>query len=284
MQSRRSRRARGFTLVEAMVAMGLMALLLTGTTDLFLTATRTTARAGAQVSANMDGANALQHVTSDTREALWFALPDDPAVASSLAAFTPPPGDTVGQFETTYAGGTVDTGIQLTFPQTTTQTLCNASVGNTLSTTTYDRTQSVPDGSSANTLWIYRADAGGVPDAAAGAYLWAYGMEPGTATVVSYALCKSVDTNSDPEAVMFVRPTNGAAQPLVLPYQVEAKIISSYYSPIGGQQTSEAANGTSQTALSGKCVLMRDHDSGGPHDPGSSTTTSATSGSRWRGL
>ena len=82
----------------------------------------------------------------------------------------------------------------------------------------------------------------------------------------------------------FVRPTNGATQPLVLPYEVEAKIISSYYSPIGGQQTSEATNGTNQTALSGKCVLMRDHDSGGSHDPGSSTTTTATSGSHWTGL
>ena len=116
MQSRSSRRARGFTLVEAMVAMGLMTLLLAGTMDLFLTATRTTTRATAQVSANMDGANALQHVTSDTREALWFALPDDPSVASSLAAFTPPPGDTVAQFKTTVNGVTVDTGIQLTFP------------------------------------------------------------------------------------------------------------------------------------------------------------------------
>ena len=81
-----------------------------------------------------------------------------------------------------------------------------------------------------------------------------------------------------------MRPTNGATHPLVLPYQVEAKIISSYYSPIGGQQTNEASNGTNQTALSGKCVLMRDHDSGGSHDPGSTTTTTATSGSHWTGL
>ena len=161
MQSRRSRRLRGFTLVEAMVAMGLMTLLLAGTIDLFLAATRTTARASAQVSANLDGANALQHVTSDTREALWFALPDDHAVASALANFTPPPGDTTAQFETTVGGVNVDTGIELTFPVTATQTLCNTSVSSTLSAPTYDRTQSVSDGNSAYTLWIYRADAGG---------------------------------------------------------------------------------------------------------------------------
>ena len=115
--------------------MGLMTLLLAGTMDLFLTATRTTARATAEVSANLDGANALQHVTADTREALWFALPDDPTVASSLAAFTPPPGDTTAQFETTVNGVTVDTAIQLTFPKTATQTVCNTSVSSTLSTT-----------------------------------------------------------------------------------------------------------------------------------------------------
>ena len=48
------------------------------------------------------------------------------------------------------------------------------------------------------------------------------------------------------------------------------KIVSSYYSQVGGQQTNEQTNGSNTSQLSGKCVLMRDYSNsqatGGTND------------------
>lgn len=120
---------------------------------------------------------------------------------------------------------------------------------------------------------IYRGDPDGTPDAdpagspilKAGTYLWQYRVPDNDASlnIVKYAanltvLCKSVATA--PNAVQFVRPSYGA---IAQPNQVEIKVISSYYSPINGQQTSEETAGATASQLNGKCVFMRDHFSGG---------------------
>lgn len=119
---------------------------------------------------------------------------------------------------------------------------------------------------------IYRGDPDGTPDANptgspipnAGTYLWQYRVPDNDAAfnAVKYAanltvLCKSVATA--PNAVQFVRPSYGT---VAQPNQVEIKVISSYYSPINGQQTSEETAGATASQLNGKCVFMRDHFSG----------------------
>ena len=118
---------------------------------------------------------------------------------------------------------------------------------------------------------IYRGDPDGTPDPdptgsanpKAGTYLWQYAvpsdasfspaLHPGSLV----ALCKSVATA--PNAVQFVRPYYAATGQLPVQNQVEVKIISSYYSPVNGRQTSEETAGATSSQLSGKCVYMRDH-------------------------
>ena len=121
---------------------------------------------------------------------------------------------------------------------------------------------------------IYRGDPDGTPDAdplaagnpnpKAGTYLWQYRVPDNDASfnIAKYpanltALCKSVATASN--AVQFVRPSYGA---IAQPNQMEIKVISSYYSPINGQQTNEETAGATASQLNGKCVFMRDHFNG----------------------
>ncbi len=120
---------------------------------------------------------------------------------------------------------------------------------------------------------IYRGDPDGTPDAdptvipspdpKAGTYLWQYEVPAdSTFNLAKYpdrltALCKIVATT--PHAVQFVRPSYGT---VAQPNQVEIKVISSHYSPINGQQTSEETGGATASQLNGKCVFMRDHFNG----------------------
>lgn len=98
------------------------------------------------------------------------------------------------------------------------------------------------------------------PDSAAGPYLWQYTLPAdssfNTALYPPIVLCKSLSTA--PDAVQFVRPYY-VADALPEQTQLEIKLISSYYSPINGQQTSEEGTGASSSQLTGKCVFMRDH-------------------------
>ena len=64
-----------------------------------------------------------------------------------------------------------------------------------------------------------------------------------------------------PNAVQFVRPLSASGD-VAQPNQVEIKVISSYFSPINGQQTNEETSGATSSQLNGKCVFMRDHFSG----------------------
>lgn len=131
-----------------------------------------------------------------------------------------------------------------------------------------------------NVYLIYRGDPDGTPDAdptgspipKAGTYLWQYKVPADSSfNLVKYAanvtvLCKSVATA--PNAVQFVRPAYGTTQQnqaygtVAQPNQIEIKVISSYYSPINGQQTNEETAGATSSQLNGKCVFMRDHFNG----------------------
>ncbi len=56
---------------------------------------------------------------------------------------------------------------------------------------------------------------------------------------------------------------------------MEVKIISSYYSLMNGQQTSEETAGATSSQLNGKCVYMRDHCTAASSDTTNSGTRSS---------
>ena len=134
---------------------------------------------------------------------------------------------------------------------------------------------------------IYRGDPDGTPDAdptnppnakpKAGTYLWQYSVpSDSTFNLAAHAknmkvLCKSVAPVSN--AVQFVRPVYGA---VVEKDQVEVKIISSYYSPTNGRQTTEEGDGTTTSQLTGKCVYMHNHCTAGePGNPNAQHSNNA---------
>ena len=273
---------RGFTLLEMMIAVSLMALLFTGVMALFIAAARTSVRTQAQVYATNDAANSIQRVVADLREAQSFALPTSVVTAQAEEGWITLSGTTLSQFATTYNTETINTAIQMTTPPA----LIGSANGYTQAGVTQIKIQnstgtiSVPvqpyqsDGMSSTTAFLYyRGDADGTPDADptgssvanAGTYFWRYSIPSSQAFVLDVAhgnpfpICKSVSIA--PNAVQFVRP---AYNNVPEKWQVELKIISGYYSPINGTQTIEGGSGISQ--LSGKCVYMRDHSTtGAPH-------------------
>jgi len=235
-----------FTLIEASVSLGLVSLMFLGVIILFVTASGIAIRSNAQVSAANSVGRAMERVIGDTREAYTFALPDD------ASGFTPPLSYAASQFETTYNSASIDTGIEITFAPMAAITVLNTA-GNTLSVT-----PGPYSGTGVNNLWVYRADSNGTPDAAAGQYLWAYGSEEGQS--VNNAIVRLCDTATNaaalPNAVQIVRVMNTGSPPAPIPYQVEFRLISSYYGYVNGSQSSESS-GT--TMLTGKVALVRNH-------------------------
>ncbi len=252
------RQRRGFTLLEAMVALTLMALIFTGTMDLCTMAARTTLKVNSQMSASLDSSIALQQVIETIREAQSFSLPNE--TPANGGSFVMPTGFTGANYSTTLSGENIYTAMEVAQSATAAVTVKDSG-GNTIAVTpaAYNR-----DAASPSTLLIYRGDPNGTPDSNpsgstvrnAGTYLWQCTVSGAGATSGLRALCKSISTA--PNAVQFVRPYVGnPAQ--AQPFQVEVKITSGYYSLVNGSQTNEETNGSTVSQLSGKCVLMRDH-------------------------
>ena len=292
MRVTKRKRQVGFTMVEALLSISLMGLLGSGAVSLFLAATRLSLKAGAQTSAGLEAANALQYVIEQTREAQSFALPNE--LTGSGGAFIVPGGRSAADFQTTLTS-TIDgvtsteniyAAMELALPPGQTVTVKDTSgsdkaVADSSGNTPIDRT-----GNSTSTLLIYRGDPDGTPDpdptgsavVNAGTYLWLYTMPSNNIfDIVAHpprALCKSIAVS--PNAVQFVRPfLNGAETP----YQVQIKIISGYYSAINGTQTNEATDGSQVSQLSGKCALMRNHSTS---PLTGSTNTPNTLNNAWR--
>lgn len=276
-------RRRGFGLLEAVICISLMSLLFLGAMTMIMTAARSTVRTQAQVYSTAEAANAIQNVIGQLHEAGDFSLPSS-TVANQpennwIGVGTIP----MGQLSTTADGETINTAIEIISPPSMTP----ADNGytqqvphlNVVSTTAGSYWEAGGAGSPwANGPYkgpyyvqqngglginvvslIYRGDPDGTPDSAAGTYLWRYDLPPGGAFSLANprtALCKTVGTA--PNTVQFVRPN-----PTTTTNEVEIKIISSSYSAINGQQTNEEGSGASSSALSGKCVYMRDHYTGG---------------------
>jgi type II secretory pathway pseudopilin PulG len=242
--------------VEVLVSNALLGLLFLGAVTLFVASAEQAVKSDAAGSAATGAANGLEHVTEDAREALWCALPDD-----ANGDFTSPPGASAAGYQ---AGG-VDTGVELAFPGTLTESVQDTGPH---TATTYNRAD--PAG---GTLWVYRADAGGASDPQAGTLLWVQGTEWGQP--VNHAIMTGVAAGAG--SVAFQRPTDAAGTPL--PYQLQIKLVGAAYSLIGGVQSSEATDGTAVTLTVGRCTLFRDHEPGLSHEPipaGSSGGANAT--------
>lgn len=261
---RSRRRNQGYSLVETLISMAILSMLFLTAMTLYIASFKLSLRVQASESATSDAGLATERVMNDVREAAWIDLPSD-----SDSQFTAPPGVTSSAFSTTYGGSAINTAVEVILPP-----MSSATVSTGVNTTVGDTVNQRNAQSSTSTLWFYRSDGSGNPNTAGG-YLWMVGTENGE--TVNQAIMKSIDTTSG-GAVQFSRPVNTST--VSLPYQLQAKIVSSYYSPVNGTQTSETTNGTQLTDLAGRCVEMRDHDTNLDHDPGS-TTVATTPSSPW---
>jgi hypothetical protein len=242
---RRHHATRGYTLVEVLIGTALALMVMLAGATLYGTGFALAAKSGAQIASAESASAALNHTCEDTREAFAFALPDD------ASGFTPPQSYSVSQFETTVSGNNIDTGIELEYGNP-----MNVSVL-TSSGSTAVLTNQPTDQTTSQTLWIYRADSNGLPNASSGQYLWIYGQEFGA--TVNRPLSRLFDTSlaasSLANAVAFSRPLDNASPQAIIPYEVQMQIVSGYYSPTGGTQTS--VNGGTQFVS--ECVLQRNH-------------------------
>jgi type II secretory pathway pseudopilin PulG len=272
-------RNQGFTLVEATISLLLMGLLMLGTVDLFIASLRGAVNSESLVFANLDAANALQNIVESTREAYFFQLPDE-------SDFSPPAGATAGSYETTMAvtGGseTICTGMLVCMPNATYTSATglpiefNGTNSVTYQPTLYTRQQGPNGQTSGQEIMYFRADPNGAPDATNGTCLWAQtvGDQDGSQPTINRAIISSLAGNI-PNALQFVRPQtvpNGLGVTSDIPYEVEIKVICSYYAPTGGGATNEVSNGEGTTSLDGKCVFMRDHELSSQNESGSTNS------------
>ena len=287
-----TRTRRGFGLLETLICLSLVSLMFLGAMNLIMTALRSTVRTQASVYSTGDAANSIQQIIGQLHEASAFALPTSNAANVAENNWATVGTVPLSQFSTTLVDGsptgeTINTAIEILSPPTMTP----KDNGYTASPMPAGlRVLSVAGGTweagAAGSTWapapgpqpynamgdgglgkgpvalIYRGDPDGTPDSAAGTCLWQYAMPAdGSFNLVKYpptALCKSVA--AAPNAVQFVRPSYVS---IAEQHQMEIKIISSYYSPINGQQTNEQGSGATSSSLTGKCVYMRDHYAGG---------------------
>ena len=295
-----TRTRRGFGLLETLICMSLLSLMFLGATSLIISTMRSTVRTQASVYSTGDAANSIQQIIGQLHEASAFALPTSDKPNTAENGWATVGAVPLGQFSTVFADGTpggqtINTAIEILSPPPMTP----HDNGYTAQVTRADGTTGLPYGlrvlssagaiceaGTAGSTWapapsaqpynamgdgglgkgavtlVYRGDSNGNPNSASGTYLWQYAMPvSGAFDLVNHpptALCKSVSLA--PNAVQFVRPSYGG---IAEQHQMEIKIISSYYSPINGQQTNEQGNGASSSSLTGKCVYMRDHYAGG---------------------
>ena len=281
---RRPRHERmGFTFVEVMIAIVIMSFLFLGALSLFTTAMQTTARVNADAASSGDAANAMHHAIDDLREASYFALPDDSGSTQGTnnSDFVYPTGRSWSSFTTAVGGNAIDTGLMLVSPGTQAATVASSTGGSlTIAPTPYNRDPTVGAAFSPTLNYIYRADQNGTPDPAAGQYVaWASANSSGGAFTVSRTVRISdvPAASAAPNAVQFVRTTDATGN--VQKYELEMKIVGSYFSPINNMQTSEKTNGARVSEMTGKCVMMRDHELGADYEP--SSGSGGTSSSKW---
>ena len=287
------RASRGFTLTEVMVTLPLVALLFGGTITLFTESQRVVQRTSVAVQASQDAAIGMQYVLGNTREAIQFALPPDTAsINTNGMAFLPPDGN-VNDYEasgTNAAGAAVtfNTAVELMMPAAATFKSGGATVtglnvldrsGNTYQVPPagYDRTVPQLSGGTpinpppGDIVCIYRGDGSGNASPGSGQFLWSVRCPAGAnynnpANYRLQKLCKLIltkhaDGTPATDAVQFTgRNTPGTDIPSAMSYELECKLVCGDQTLIQGTQTNEAGNGSSVSALVGKCALLRNHN------------------------
>ncbi|BDI32333.1 hypothetical protein CCAX7_43840 [Capsulimonas corticalis] len=234
-------KSRGFTLVEIMIGMGVFSLLMLGVMSLFITMLRLCASVNGASSSSLDAARGIQSVSDDLREARSFALMDGGTYGTTYDAV-----DSTGNYVAV-------TGIHIVMPAANSSTSVKLTSGGsaqalTGGTSLWDVKN---DGVSLN---YYRSNTNGTPNPNTGTCLWENGIDQGQA--VNRAIIKSVAPL--PNAVQFIQPyMPDGVTPIA--NEVKIKIVSSYYDPIHGYTSSDAANGN-VTQLTGECVYLRDHN------------------------
>ncbi len=210
-------------------------MLLLGVITMFINAARMTGRTHALMASSADGANAVQRVIDGVRQGQSLRLPDD-------TGFTPIAGygSIATYYKATMGGATILTALQVNLPAAQTPSVLDVN-GTSIPAAAFDRS------GTSGYLLFYRGDADQTPNPTTGQYLWEYNSLSGTAI----ARCRTVD-DSVADAVQFVQPSGGATQ-------IAVKIVSSSYSPVNGKMTNEETDGSTTSALTGKCVLMRDY-------------------------
>lgn len=282
------RRKRGFTLPEVMVALPLVALLFGGTLTLFLGAQRVVQRTGVSVQSSQDAGVGLQFISSTAREAILFSLPSDTTAANTNGlAFLPPDGN-VNDYQNVTQSGSINTAVELLLPAAAASVKNTGQAatpglnlldrsGNPVVPSAYDRTQTqVNSGTpvsplSGDILCLYRGDALGNASPATGQYLWSARRPAGTnlndgSHDIRQKLCRLIltqhaDGTPAIDAVQFIGcKSPGSDIPASMPYELEFKLICGDQTAINGTQTNEAGDGSSITALSGRCALLRNHN------------------------
>ena len=270
----RQRFRRGFSLVEAGLAILIISGVLLGTVTLFTAANRMSAKITAANFANKDNSLTVGRVVDMVREGYGAVLPNESNWVSGNTA----------SFQTVVSGTTVYTGVLLLYPSTTSSaTVKNLSGSDVVLTgasgnAVFDRSQQ-----SSVTILIYRGDSAGIADPDAGSCLW---MLPSNATAPTLL---TENISSAPNAVSFIKPSTANGGLSIL----ELKIVTAYsrargsssdaqdaggltakdkaeiatgassnitYSRLGGttaEQTSESTAGRLITSLTHYSVLMR---------------------------
>ena len=266
-------------MMEVMVTLPLVVLLFGGTITLFLEAQRLVQRTSVTTQASQDAANGQQYITGMAREAIQFALPPDTAsVNTNGMAFWAPDGN-----PNDYQTGGINTAVELMMPAPASFNVLDRN-GNTYSALPggYDRTVTQISGGlpinppPGDIVCIYRGDAGGNPSPSSGQYLWSvtcgatYNYN-NPANYVTRKLCKLIltkhaDGTAATDAVQFIgrnTPSTGTFVndiPSAMLYELEFKLVCGDQTAIRGTQTNEAGDGSSVSALVGKCAVLRNHN------------------------
>lgn len=271
-----------------MVALPLVALLFGGTITLFLEAQRVVQRTSVSVQSSQDAGVGQQFISGTTREAILFSLPPDTTSANTNGmAFLPPDGN-VNDYQNVTQSGSINTAVELLLPAAAASVKNTGQAatpglnvldrsGATITPPAYDRTQTQVSGGKpvsplvGDIVCIYRGDALGNASPAAGQYLWSIRRSAGTnlndsTHDIRQKLCRLLltqhaDGTPAIDAVQFIGcKSPGSDIPASMPYELEFKLICGDQTSINGTQTNEAGDGSSITALSGRCALLRNHN------------------------
>ena len=245
----------GFTLLETVIGVFLMAVVFIGTMSLFTGTLATASKVNTSSSAAIATGNIMQRLASEMKEAFLFALPtgSDTNWPSTEAASN-------YQYTDSATGTVYYTGIYLRYPQDAATVQVYKATASSVSTVSdvYDRSQA--SASTPNDVLYYRGNPDGTPcprpiagQKNSGTCLWAKVGSGATAKLVKIADNVADETagKTTPKetSVLFSKTSSGAAM---------VKVVCGAYSAIGKQVTSDTTDGSVlNEGYGGREVVMR---------------------------